>query len=135
MPHSALPDPLIQVRESWSAQRSQCHGWPGSVGEKRIEAAHLGEDFVARHREAHSPLHPLGHAFGEVVRFDAGLLIRVALPAKRRVDWRARTPHLVALADVIARVAQQQRKRRDRVVPDRALQDRAAPGVEEVTAG
>ena len=72
---------------------------------------------------------------GEVVIFPAGLLVAVFLAAVRGVGGRARAPDLVALADVVARVAQHQRVGRDGRIPLRAVEDRAHMGAEEVLAG
>jgi hypothetical protein len=56
----------------------------------------------------------------------------VALAADRSIGRLARAPDFVSLADVVAGVAQQQWKRRDRLIPHRGPQDGATAGVEKI---
>ncbi len=124
----------------------------GAMGERRAEpvaerlavrpgcqegleiAADLGEQLRLRVGEGRAGLDHLGGVLGEVVELPTGLLVRVLLAAVRGVRGLSGAPDLVALADMVARVAEHQRIRRDRSIPLRAVEDRAQVGPEEVLA-
>ena len=104
-----------------------------AIGEEGVEiVAHLGQQFLFRRLEGHAFAHQLRRVLGEVVEVASGLLVGVLLAAVGRVGGRAGAPDLVALADVIARVAQQQRVAGNAGVPLRSLENRAATRAEEI---
>ena len=81
-----------------------------TIGQERLEVtAHLSQQLHLRGLERQALADQLRRILGEIIEVAAGLLVGVTLPAVRCIGGRAGTPYFVALADVIARVAQQQR--------------------------
>ena len=77
----------------------------------------------------------LGGDEGEAAEAGAGGGVAGAVGAVGGVARGAGRPHLVGVADVVARRLQRQRVGGDGLVPLRALQDRAAAGLPEVAPG
>ena len=103
------------------------------------ERPHVAPNLVVEFLLGRLHRHPLAHhparVDGEPVEAGAGGLGGMGLSAVGRVGRRSGAPHLVALADLVARVAQEQRKTRDRRIPLGAQQDRGPTGAEEILAG
>lgn len=106
------------------------------VVEERVEVPH---HLVVKHLLGVLDRHAIGHALGghlgEAVEPTAAFLVAMFARAIGGIPWRAGTPDLVRLANVIAGIAQHQRINRDRRIPPGPLQNRAHAGAEKVLAG
>src|SRR3989442_1406848 len=103
-----------------------------SIGQEGVKVpAHLIEDLFACRFHSAPRGHHRGRFLREIIRCAPRLFIRVLLPTERRVRGCPWAPYFVALADVVTGVAQEQRKAGDRRIPDRAIEDRSAAGVEK----
>ena len=105
------------------------------LGEEGVEVA---RDLVVEFLLGGGERFPGGDHFGDVhrelVKATARARVVESIGPVRRVGRRAGTPHLVGLADVIARAAQQQRIGGNAVVPVGAAQDCAEMRPEKILA-
>ena len=107
-----------------------------AISQKRAE---ISECLVVQDLFRLGDRHALGDQTGRVLRKlvepSSGLLVAELLSSVRSILGGSRAPDFVGLADVVPGIFQQQRVRRDRRIPNRALQDGPPTGPPEVLAG
>ena len=105
------------------------------IAEERLEVPHdLRVELLLRGFDGFSGRDHLRDVLGELVEAASGLAVVEGVRAVGRVGRCSGAPHLVALADVVARLAEHQGITRDRRVPTGSLEDGSHPGPPEILA-